>query len=208
MTRRVLTGLAIVLAGVTLSGQDYVKSSSGNWSGSQIILISPGTGVTLQNLGTNVMTLTGSLTTTGNIVSGVDVLLGSTGFMHWLAKGGFDTAANGNFRLQIESGAIGSVLKVDALPTVASGFGTSPAISAGSTALAGSINVGTGGVATTGVINFNGTAFPSAPFCTITPTLTNAVTRPTALSTTQLTMTTTTAWTASDVVIWQCISAK
>lgn len=102
---------------------------------------------------------------------------------------------------------IGAMLKADALPTVASGFGTSPAITALSTPLAGSVNVGTGGVATTGTINFNGTAFPSAPFCIADSTNSNITTRVSS-STTQLTLTTTTAWSASDVLTWLCVSSK
>ncbi len=102
---------------------------------------------------------------------------------------------------------IGSLFKADALPTVSSGFGGSPSITALSTPLAGSVNVGTGGVATSGVINFNGTAFPSAPFCIADSTTSNITTR-VSTTTTQLTLTTTTAWSASDVLTWLCISSK
>lgn len=115
--------------------------------------------------------------------------------------------AAGRLAITTTGGTIGSALKVDALPTVASGFGTSPAVTAGSTPLAGSVNVGTGGVATSGVINFNGTAFPSAPFVVCMNTTTAAVVRCTA-TTTQLTMTAPAAFTASDVVAWVAISPK
>lgn len=113
-------------------------------------------------------------------------------------------------QLVLDGGStIGARFKVESLPTISSGFGTSPSIVAGSTALAGAVNVGTGGVATTGVINFNGTAWgTAAPFCTPVPSLTNVPTRPTTISTTQLTLTTTTAWTASDIVYWTCIGTK
>lgn len=116
-------------------------------------------------------------------------------------------AADGNLGITNSANTIGSRIKADALPTVSSGFGTSPSITAGSTPFAGSVNVGTGGVATSGVINFNGTAFPSAPYVIVTTSLTNAVCRATA-TTTQLTITSTTAWTASDVISWHCVSAK
>lgn len=115
--------------------------------------------------------------------------------------------ANGLLPITKGDKSIGSTIKVDALPTVGSGFGTSPSVTAGSTPFAGSVNVGTGGAATTGVITFGGTAFPSAPFCTYSTTTTNGVTRGTP-TTTQLTLNSTTAWTASDIVSWHCISAK
>jgi hypothetical protein len=106
------------------------------------------------------------------------------------------------------AGTIGSVVKIDALPTVASGFGTSPGVTAGSTPFAGSINVGTGGVATTGVINFNGTAYPSAPFCVATNSVSHASPSQAAGTTTQLTLFAATAWPASSIVSWICVSAK
>lgn len=115
--------------------------------------------------------------------------------------------SDGNLALENSGLTIGSNLKVDALPTVSSGFGTSPAVTAGSTPLAGSVNVGTGGVATSGIINFNGTAFPSAPFVVCMNTTTAAVLRCTS-TTTQLTITAPAAFTASDVVTWIAISSK
>lgn len=122
-------------------------------------------------------------------------------------RAAFISPADGVFTVTNNANTIGSNLKTDALPTVASGFGTSPAITAGSTPFAGSINVGTGGTATTGVINFNGTAFSSAPFCIADTQTSNTASRVTT-STTQLTLTTTVAWTASDIVSWICVSAK
>jgi hypothetical protein len=108
--------------------------------------------------------------------------------------------------LRNNGSTIGSPLKIDALPTVASGFGTSPAITAGSTALAGSINVGTGAPGTGGVINFNGTAFPSAPFVVCQDDSSLLVVRCTA-TTTQMTIAAT-ALTASDIISWVVISSK
>lgn len=115
--------------------------------------------------------------------------------------------ANGTLNVTNNANTIGSQLKVDALPTVASGFGTSPSITAGSTPLAGSVNVGTGGVAVSGIINWNGTAFPSAPFVTCLNTTTAAILRCVS-STTQLTITAPVAFVASDVIVWQAISSK
>lgn len=148
------------------------------------------------------VTLQGSLTTTGEIKAG------ATQAIYWNGRAVLASPADGLVTVTNNAATLGSRLKADALPTVGSGFGTSPSITAGSTALAGSVNVGTGGAATSGVITFGGTAFPAAPFCVLTPSLTNVPTRPTTVSTTQLTLTTSTAWTASDVVSWICISAK
>jgi hypothetical protein len=118
-----------------------------------------------------------------------------------------DPGVDGQWALTSNNGSIGSRLKFDALPTIASGFGGSPSVVAGSVPMDGSVNVGTGGVATTGVITFNGAAFPSAPNCVYSTTTTNAVTRGTP-TTTQLTLNSTTAWLANDIVTWHCFSAK
>lgn len=143
----------------------------------------------------------GGITSAENINAAVTKNIGFTG------RAFFGSPADGIFTINNNALTIGSELKIDALPTVASGFGTSPSITAGSTPFAGSINVGTGGVAVAGTLNFNGTAFPSAPFCTVSTATTNAVTRASP-STTQLALNSTTAWTASDIVSWVCVSAK
>lgn len=146
----------------------------------------------------------GVVVAAGNISSSANVI----GNNLFTASNHFNAAGDGEFKATTIGEAIGVTFKFDALPTVASGFGTSPSITAGSTPLAGSVNIGTGGVATSGIINFNGTAFPSAPFCVADGTTSNITTRVAAVSTTQLTLTTTVAWTASDVINWICISAK
>ncbi len=122
-------------------------------------------------------------------------------------RGAITSPADAHWQFQNVAGSIGSRLKTDALPTIASGFGTNAAITAGSTPFAGSINVGTGGVANSGVINFNGTAFPSAPFAVVSDETTGLVCNATT-STTQLTISTPVAWAASDVIAWICVSAK
>lgn len=93
-----------------------------------------------------------------------------------------------------------------AAPTVSSGFGSSPSITSGSTDTAGSVNVGTGSVATSGVIAF-ATTWASAPFCIVMNTTTGILQRATT-TTTQLTITSALAWTASDVIVWLCIGSK
>jgi hypothetical protein len=113
--------------------------------------------------------------------------------------------ADGNWIFTNNAQTAGAILKVDALPTVASGFGVSPAVTALSTPLAGSVNVGTGGVASSGVLNFNGTAFPQAPFVVCTDEST-VLAIACASTTTQLTITAAVAFTANDVISWIAIS--
>jgi len=90
-------------------------------------------------------------------------------------------------------------------PTITSGFGTSPAI-AGSDS-AGKVTVGTGGSATTGVVTF-GVAFKRTTVncfvrdkttASFTPLMTWVETNST------LTISTSTAWTAGDVLAWVCV---
>jgi hypothetical protein len=128
------------------------------------------------------------------------------GAFAFVTRGFLTASADALFTLRNAGVSSGSVLKVDALPTIASGFGTSPAVTAGSTPFAGSVNVGTGAPGTGGVINFNGTAFPSAPFVVCQDDSSLLVVRCTA-TTTQMTIAAT-ALTASDVVSWIAISSK
>ena len=155
------------------------------------------------------VTSAGNLSALGTINSGSGtgsaILNGS--LLGFTARLTMTSPSDGALVLENSALTIGSNFKVDALPTVSSGFGTTPGVTAGSTPLAGSVNVGTGGVATSGVINFNGTAFPSAPFCSIGLSASGTATDYTA-STTQLTLTTTVAWTASTIVTWICVSSK
>lgn len=130
-------------------------------------------------------------------------LVGTQEFI-WTGRTILSAVQNGQLRIRNNARTAGSILKCDALPTIASGFGTSPSITAESTALAGSVNVGTGGTATSGVINFNGTAFAAAPFVVAMNTTTGAIVRATA-TTTQLTITAAVAFIASDVIAWICI---
>lgn len=157
----------------------------------------------------NIDSSTGLLTLGGNsnVASMASLRAGIGSQLGWSSRSQMLAPTDGSVTLNNAAIALGSTLKFDALPTIASGFGTSPAITAGSTPLAGSINVGTGGTATTGVINFNGTAYPSAPFCIVTTTTTTTPTRVLA-STTQLTLNSTVAWLASDVVNWHCVSSR
>lgn len=159
--------------------------------------------------GTNVFTVgpTG-VTTSAGVTSTGALIFANNSSVSSVSRGSLSfTVADGLAQIANNAFTIGVTFKVDALPTVGSGFGTSPAVIAGSTPFAGSVNIGTGGAATSGVITWGGTAFPVTPVCTYSTTTTNAVTRGTP-TTTQLTLNSTTAWTASDIVTWICTSSK
>lgn len=93
-------------------------------------------------------------------------------------------------------------------PTIASGFGTSPSIITGSTDFGGAVDVGTGGVATGGVINFAGTAYPSAPFCVASTGQSNNFPMNVNTTTTQMTFLSGAAIPASIRINWICVGAK
>jgi len=99
-------------------------------------------------------------------------------------------------------GATPNLIWGNATPTIGSGFGTSPSVVTGGKVYSFQVNVGTGGAATTGVVTFN-TTFQNAPSCTASPSATNGVTRTTS-TTTQVTLNSTTAWTASDILSVHC----
>lgn len=164
--------------------------------------------VTLVDSTTGTLTLggTSNVSVNGGITVATNVFVGATGSWGTTSKGRIQSLNDGQFTLQNNGLSLGSTVKVDALPTVASGFGTGPAITAGSTPFAGSINVGTVTPGTGGVINFNGTAFPSAPFVVCQDDTSLIAVRCTA-TTTQMTITAV-ALTASDVVSWIAVSSK
>jgi hypothetical protein len=149
----------------------------------------------------------GALIVTGNLGSSGTVNTAGSGAFFWSTRALMRSPVNGVVTVSNFAETIGSELKVDALPTVGSGFGTSPAVIAGSTPLAGAVNVGTGGSATTGVITFGGTAFPSTPFVVCTCSL-GAVPTVCVATTTNLTFTTSVAWPASTILNWIVISSK
>lgn len=160
--------------------------------------------------GAAVVTLQGSLSLTGNINAAGNINAGLANTYSWAGtRSRLMSPADGVINLSILANTIGSQLKVDALPTLVSGGGatTPAAVTAGSTPLAGSINVGTGVITNPIVIAFNGTAFPSAPFAVAINTTTAALLRCTA-TTTQLTITGAVTFLANDVLSWLCISSK
>jgi hypothetical protein len=96
----------------------------------------------------------------------------------------------------------GAVLIGATAPTISSGFGTSPSIVNSNSPAAFTVNVGTGGVATSGVIGL-----PTATTgwsCFANDRTNNTVTRQTATTTTSATFTAAAAWAASDILNISC----
>ena len=99
-----------------------------------------------------------------------------------------------------------------AKPTISSGFGTSPTVPSGTSSAAFTVNVGTGGTATSGVISF-ATAAPTGWICHVTDrtNVGTIVTASVSTSTTSATWTSysrttglASAWAASDVLEATC----
>jgi hypothetical protein len=96
-----------------------------------------------------------------------------------------------------------NLLNSASAPTLASGFGTSPSVVFSNGTAEMEINIGTGGSATSGVINLNATA-TNGWDCRAQDMNTNIVTRETAFTTTSVTLTAASAWTASDKLLVHC----
>lgn len=113
-------------------------------------------------------------------------------------------AANVNIQGQLQMGTGSMLLVSPTAPTISSGFGTSPSIVNNNGTAAFTINVGTGGVATSGVIGL-----PTASNgwnCFATDRTSNIVTRETATTTTTVTLTAASAWGASDILQVSCFA--
>lgn len=146
---------------------------------------------------------------TGTITNTGDINTAAASILKFGTRTILKMPANGQINFTNSGATAGLFFQVGASgtrPTVASGFGTSPVMNAGASDTAGSINVGTGGVATTGSINFTQT-WLAAPFC-ITQDSTGFVATHATATTTVLTITASGAWAASSVIIWHCIAAN
>ena len=100
--------------------------------------------------------------------------------------------------------ALTSTLMWDNAPTIhASTFGTSPSIVNSNGTAAFEINVGTGGTATSGQIDFSKSA-ANGWSCQVTDMSSNIVTRETAFTVNSVTFTAASAWTASDKLLINC----
>jgi hypothetical protein len=97
-----------------------------------------------------------------------------------------------------------NMLLSDGSPSISSGFGTSPSVINHNGPAAFRVNVGTGGVATTGVI-----ALPTATTgwsCFVNDQTTNVATRQNGTTTTTATFIAASAWAASDILNFSCFA--
>lgn len=132
-----------------------------------------------------------------------------SGLVGYTAAGTLRLQLGNNFDVLSATGAIrmGTGAKVtfsNIAPTISSGFGTSPSIVSNNGSVAFRVNVGTGGVATSGVVGL-----PTATTgwnCIAVDITNNTVTRQTADTTTTSTVTAASAWAASDVLLFQCVA--
>ena len=104
----------------------------------------------------------------------------------------------------LTNGTSGRVFVHMGAPTISSGFGTTPSIVASNGTASFTINVGTGGVATSGLIGLR--AATTGWNCFATDPTTNIVTRETATTTTTATLTAASAWAASDILQVSCFA--
>jgi hypothetical protein len=91
------------------------------------------------------------------------------------------------------------------LPTITSGFGTSPSLTGISGSVAFKLTIGTGGIATTGVLGLTPTA-QNGWACDVNDQTTINATKQSANTTASVTISTSVAWTAGDVLLIKCAS--
>ncbi len=159
----------------------------------------------LTTTSTGGLTVPSTLSLSGGLSGTSYIRAGATLQIFWNGRSAMWSGGDGQWRVSNSADTTGIRFQFAAAPTIASGFGTNPSITTGSTDTAGQVNVGTGGSATAGVINF-ATTWSSAPFVVAMNASTGLVLKAIA-STTQLTITSSAAFTASDLVSWICIGA-
>lgn len=148
------------------------------------------------------------VTSAGAVFPLGNVELAAANTFKWSARNVIGSAANGTNEVTNAAGTLGIQFNVgSAAPTVVTGFGTSPSVVSGARNGIGSLNVGTGGTATQGVLTFGTPAWTNAPFCTAwveTGTAGDVRAHGITTSTTQMTITAASAWAASSIVAWKC----
>jgi hypothetical protein len=132
----------------------------------------------------------------------LDIRLGDDSNYANLGVGSVTSAGN------VSAGSAGAfrfsttLLMAATAPTISSGFGTSATIPSNNGTSSFRINVGTGGVATSGVIGLPAAA--NGWNCFVQDMTNNTVTRMTASTTTTATFTAAAAWAASDILSVSC----
>lgn len=139
--------------------------------------------------------------------NGGNVAIGATTASYPLSVTGDVNVDSGSYR-------VGTRIAVSSTaPTISSGFGTTPSITASNGTAAFRIDVGTGGTATNGVVGLPTAATGWNCFASdITTPATGHTIKQTATSTTSVTLTnydnagSPVAWTASDIIIVNCMA--
>ena len=173
-----------------------------------------GTGTTdyLTSNGTTTITAAGNFSAANLASTGgsTNVIAGPVQSSYGSYPAFYSSAAGAGFQITGSGGAFGLVNKFafNTAPTISSGFGTTPSIAANNGSFAFTINVGTGGVATTGVIGLpaatNGWALSIMNLSDNTATV--FLTKQTATTTTTATIGNydaagaAAAWTASNIL--------
>lgn len=144
--------------------------------------------------------------------SGTAQIINATTNALWVSVQQVAIPADGKITFQNAAGTHGITAQFTGAPTISSNFGTSPSVTSGSTDSVGEINVGTGGAATAGIINFAST-WPNAiaPKCISAvngSAGTDARVMEVTTTTTQAQFTASAAW-ASGTIIWYfCFATK
>lgn len=142
--------------------------------------------------------------------SGAAQIINATSNALWVAVQQVSVPADGKIILQNAAGTHGITAQFTGVPTFSSGFGTSPSVTAGSTDSVGEINVGTGGAAGAGIINFAST-WTTAPKCLVEvsdSTAGNLRAMGATTSTTQVQFTASAAWASGALIWYMCWSTK
>jgi len=150
---------------------------------------------------------TGTITVTGRAT--VDSVTAAAGGDYtFVGRSNLMAPAAGVLLLANSQNSVGLRMQFGNSPTIGSGFGGSPSVVSGSSDSAFSVNVGTGGAATSGVVNF-ATTWAVAPVCIAQDqTTVGAGAQKVATTTAAATITTAVAWTANDIVNVLCFGAR
>lgn len=217
----------IALLFTLLASMAFAQSTAGINASSRIVEVCEGQLCYLRCSGSQL--LTGSLTVTGTVSAATftvtrggnafGTMTGSidANFVYLTTRGWRINGNTAGTALYIDSGAIvvgsgqytlnGNTVSSTTAPTISSGFGTSPSVTTNNGTAAFTINVGTGGVATSGVIGLP--AATNGWWCGCENLTTPGAnrTRMTASTSTSCTVTNVAmstgaaaAWTASDVL--------
>jgi len=198
------TASAVGGSGATFTGSTTIGAFSGNaqTSASNNTLLGINAGLLVTTGGTNTVVGANVGSTTLTTGSG-NILIGTSSAVTTPA------AATSNYL------RVGTLIADMTAPTIGSGFGTSPSVSNGVSNAAFTVTVGTGGTATSGVVNFTNAA-PHGWACDVTDSTTTSttvfMTKSSPTSTTSVTFTNystagvAAAWVAGDVLVAKCLA--